>query len=159
MYYEAYSPSAIAHQLWPLYVFVNADSGSGSDWAIQNQLFCAWGTAQEFTVPLWVLGEAATNDNMYLTSANSSSPPVVSGYDTIEIVGYVYSTQVCGSVPIYSAFEERVGDHWYTTSQTGYQQLLASGWADAGIPFYALPPTGGKYCYISNNEDRSENAL
>jgi hypothetical protein len=88
---------------------------------------------------------------MFLTSTDGN-PPVVSGYNTMEIVSYVYSTQVCGSVPIYSVFQETVGDHWYTTSEGGYQQLMQTGWADAGIPFYALPLSGRMYYFINNNE-------
>jgi len=141
VYVEAYSPSLIAHDIFPLYVFVHADSVGGSDWFIQNQLFCGWTSAQAFTIPLYQLVNPTTNDYMFLTSTTGSAP-VVAGYTSSGVVSWVYSTQVCGSVPLYAAFEVAVGDHWYTTSAISHSALLASGWVDAGIPAYVLPLTG-----------------
>ncbi|KDR80965.1 hypothetical protein GALMADRAFT_41227, partial [Galerina marginata CBS 339.88] len=78
-------------------------------------------------------------DFIFLPEVNGN-PPAASGFTIEGIVGYAYTTQVCGSVPLFAASNAAASDHWWTTSQSEHNALLKlSGWVDAGIPFYVLP--------------------
>ncbi|KAF8963117.1 hypothetical protein BDZ97DRAFT_2017624 [Flammula alnicola] len=123
VFVEAFNPSLTAHVI-----------------RIQGEVFRAWQTAQDFmiTVPIYQLYDPTIQDYIFLTSTNSN-PPIAGGYETGGIIGYVYSTQVCGSVPLLVAFQASAGDHWYTTSASEHSSLLADGWTDAGVAAFVLP--------------------
>lgn len=67
-------------------------------------------------------------------------------YTTGGIRGYAYTTQVCGSVPLYGAWNKALGkDHFYTTLPNVHAELITvSGWADVGIVFYDIPLSSGE---------------
>ncbi|KDR67367.1 hypothetical protein GALMADRAFT_147156 [Galerina marginata CBS 339.88] len=136
---EAYSPSARAHTIQPRWIYANLDTTAGNDWTIQGAVFLAWEDAQPFTFPLYLVFNPALNDYIYIPSTTGSPPVLPSGYGFGGIVGYVYATQVCGSVPLLSAFQASFGDHWYTTDASEHSRIIASGWAEAGIVAYVLP--------------------
>lgn len=143
VFVEAYSPSNKAHFVDVIENFVRSDTESiaPGDWQIQiPAVFSAWKSPQPFTFPLYVLANPTTEDVIFLTST-TGSPPVVSGFQFVNIVGYVYATQVCGSVPLLVAFNEAAGDHWYTTDSTAQSSLIGedSGWSDPGIAAFVLP--------------------
>ncbi|KAF9558790.1 hypothetical protein CPC08DRAFT_763742 [Agrocybe pediades] len=89
------------------WVFVNAVT-TGGDWQIQGEIFRAWGSEQEFTVPLFALHNPTTTDFIYVTSDSvNTPPPVAAGFEAVGIAGFVYDTQVCGSCSAVHAFPGR----------------------------------------------------
>lgn len=82
-----------------------------------------------------------TDDDYNFLPAVNGSAPTASGFSIQGIAGYVYSTQICGSVPLLSAVNAAASDHWWTTNQNDHADLLASGtgWVDGGVAFYVLP--------------------
>ncbi|KDR77653.1 hypothetical protein GALMADRAFT_37148, partial [Galerina marginata CBS 339.88] len=78
-------------------------------------------------------------EDAILLLSTDGNPPAASGFTVQTIIGYVYASQVCGSVPLLGAFQQTAGDHWYTTDPGEHSSLLASGWTDAGIAGYVLP--------------------
>ena len=134
-YIQAFSPQIKAHTLDTRAAFVNADTTQG-DWQFQGKVFRAWETQQPSTVPL----------NRFLTQVNQdyifSTVSSVSGYDANGVVGYVYPTQICDSVPLLGAYNQAAGDHYYTTDVGEHNSLTSSGWSDAGISGYVLPLLG-----------------
>ncbi|KAF8904673.1 hypothetical protein CPB84DRAFT_1643691, partial [Gymnopilus junonius] len=91
-----------------------------------------------FTVPLYRYdsGTGTHLDYLYSTATSSPTPGFTEGL----IIGYVYETQICGSVPLLGVWNKAVGDHYYTTQVGEHRELIAtSGWTDAGIAGYVLP--------------------
>ncbi|KJA20651.1 hypothetical protein HYPSUDRAFT_68376 [Hypholoma sublateritium FD-334 SS-4] len=142
LYIAAFSPTRIAHLIRTPAVMVSTDTlnGNTDNWQFQGPSFLAWLSPQEFTVPFYQLAANNGDDFLFLPAVNGT-PPTVAGFTNQAIVGYAYSTQVCGSVPLLAASNAGATDHWWTTSQSSHDELLASelGWVDAGIPFYVLP--------------------
>ncbi|KAF8968604.1 hypothetical protein BDZ97DRAFT_1799249 [Flammula alnicola] len=137
-YIQAFSQTIKAHTLDDRIQFVNADTVQG-DWAFQGEAFLAWTTPQDFTIPLYRF-LTQTNQDYLFTISTDSNPPTVPGFNFDAIVGYVYSSQVCGSVPLLGAWNQKFGDHYYTTDADDHSALLAvGGWVDAGITAYVLP--------------------
>ncbi|KAF8873669.1 hypothetical protein CPB84DRAFT_1798215, partial [Gymnopilus junonius] len=134
---QAYSPSQKAHAVDVIEDFATADD-NGVDWQIQKETFIAWKTEQEFTVPLYVLNNPTTQDFIYIMSTDGTVP-TASGFVVGGIVGHVYSTQICGSVPLFILFQDVFGDHWHTTSAVERDGFVRSGWIDSGIAAYVLP--------------------
>ncbi|KAF8887880.1 hypothetical protein CPB84DRAFT_1684533, partial [Gymnopilus junonius] len=64
--------------------------------------------------PLYVLFNPSTADFIYIVSSDGTVP-TAAGFGSPLIAGYVYDSQVCGSVPLFSLFQDVAGDHWYTT--------------------------------------------
>lgn len=135
-------------------------NGNTDNWQFQGPSFLAWLTPQEFTVPFYQLTSptsGAKSDFIFLPAVNGT-PPTAPGFTVQAIVGYAYSTQVCGSVPLFSASNAAAADHWWTTSQSDHDALLATGtgWIDAGIPFYVLPlGTSFRYYQLSSTSELS----
>lgn len=116
-------------------------NSANDDWQSQGPSFLAWRTPQEFTVPFYQLGANGGDDFIFMPAVNGT-PPTAPGFTTWQdMVGYAYSTQICGSVPLLALSNAGATDHWWTTSQSDHDELLASGtgWVDAGTPFYVLP--------------------
>ena len=139
-YYEGFSPSEKAHAFNTMAAFVNAGN-LGQDWRILTPSFKAWDSpGQPSTTALWKLVNKATLEHIYLLSINGIIP-ARSGFTAIEIIAYAYPSQICGSVPLYSAAGPV--DHWYTTNLIEHNQVLhLSGWTDDGIAAYVLPLDG-----------------
>lgn len=121
--------------------------GTSDNWQFQNEIFLAWLDVQEFTVPFYQMANPSTTDYIFLPAVNGA-PPTAAGFAVQGIVGYAYSTQVCGSVPLLSAVSSATSDHWWTTNQVEHDQLIAqkSGWVDGGVPFFVLP-LGMSICF------------
>ncbi len=124
-------------------IAADTTNGNTDNWQFQGPSFLAWITPQEFTVPFYQLTSPATgakSDFIFLPAVNSSAP-TAPGFSVQGIVGYAYSTQICGSVPLLLAVNTGATDSWWTTSQADYDLLLETntGWSDAGIAFYVLP--------------------
>lgn len=55
------------------------------------------------------------------------------------VVGYVLSTQVAGSTPLYLLSNLKTGDHFYTTSTTDRDKVVSGGYyQDEGIVGYVF---------------------
>ncbi|PPQ72094.1 hypothetical protein CVT26_006872 [Gymnopilus dilepis] len=134
---QAYSPSQKAHAIDEAADFATAVD-NGADWQIQKAEFIAWKTPQEFTVPLYVLNNPTTQDFIYIMSTDGTVPQA-SGFNTQGIVGYVYPTQTCGSVPLFALFQDTFGDHWHTTSVPERESFIRTGWIDSGTVAFVLP--------------------
>ncbi|KIJ26320.1 hypothetical protein M422DRAFT_272608 [Sphaerobolus stellatus SS14] len=139
---EAYNPSLTAHIIRSPWVFV-ASIAMGLDWQFQGPVFRAWENPQEFTVPLYEFNKPDNTDILFLPSTDGN-PPTVAGYENSGITGYVYATQVCGSVPLLVAANAATTDHWYTTNVLHHSSIVASGWTDEGVAAFVLPLTSGK---------------
>ncbi|KIJ31909.1 hypothetical protein M422DRAFT_266411 [Sphaerobolus stellatus SS14] len=138
-FYEAFSPSLQVHTLNLLVQFVGAQT-VGQDWQIISPSFNLWiSPGQLSTTPLWVLPSLTTSDAVFLTSTNGTTP-TRNGFSAGHIVGYVYPTQICGSVPLYAA--ALPSDHWYTTNLIEHNVFISDGWTDDGIIAYVLPVDG-----------------
>ncbi|KIJ48855.1 hypothetical protein M422DRAFT_247220 [Sphaerobolus stellatus SS14] len=140
----AYSPSQTAHVIRATWAFV-VNIAIGGDWQIQGPVFRAWETPQEFTVPLYQLSKPDGSDFLFLPSTDGN-PPTVAGFENSGITGYVYATQVCGSVPLLVAANAATTDHWYTTNALQHSLLVADGWTDAGVAAFVLPLTSDCSC-------------
>ncbi|KDR68080.1 hypothetical protein GALMADRAFT_78958 [Galerina marginata CBS 339.88] len=138
VFYEGFSPSHTTHVLESHSAFVNADA-IDADWQLQRGEFLAWKTPQTGTLPFYRLQSASANDFVFVIST-TGSPPVVSGFATAPaIIGYVYPTQICDSVPLFTLFLPSATDHYYTIDATERQELISFGWTDQGIAAYVLP--------------------
>ncbi|PPQ84334.1 hypothetical protein CVT26_011357 [Gymnopilus dilepis] len=139
IYKQAYSPRRNAHIVNRLTAFVVANINF-NDWQVQNDVYKAWGSPQEFTSPLYVLQTPAGDDFINIVSESTDGTvPVADGFELPIVIAYVYATQVCGSVPLYSVFEAVAVTHWHTTSTVERDELLSFGWIDASTVAFVLP--------------------
>ena len=110
----------------------------GSDFQLQGPMARVFPGPSNFTVPVYRLSSGTLLDWMFVVSTNGAVPSA-SGYNVDGIVAYVYATQICGSVPLYSVFSASLGDHWYTTNINGRNRMIALGYVNSGIMGYVLP--------------------
>ncbi|PPQ82738.1 hypothetical protein CVT26_000638 [Gymnopilus dilepis] len=144
VYVVGFDPNHTWHDYGPRWVFVN-NALNGFDWKLQGPAFLAWPNAQELTVPFYELIKQNPDELIFVTSP-TGAPPVVDGFTIQGIIGYVYETQVCGSVPLFVAFQEAATDRYYTTSALEHTSLVANGWVDEGIAAFVLPiPADGAW--------------
>ncbi|KDR69047.1 hypothetical protein GALMADRAFT_1353024 [Galerina marginata CBS 339.88] len=141
IYYEAFSPSRTAHLLQRHSAFVSDDSVLGEDFQIQAASFRAWRTQQTGTSPLYRLAAAGSPPPDYVFAVSTdANPSTVSGFATAPfIIGYVYATQICDSIPLYVVSVSSSRDHYYTVDADERDELVNDGWTDQGIAAYVLP--------------------
>ncbi|KDR77731.1 hypothetical protein GALMADRAFT_138787 [Galerina marginata CBS 339.88] len=140
-YLEAFSPSLKVHGLNILAQYVVVNANFAEDWEINTASFRAWGSSgQPGTVPFYGLFNPTTTDLVYMISTNGA-PPTLPGFQAASILTFVYPTQICGSVPLYSVSLQSGanGDHWYTTNKAEHDVLVTNGGIDAGIAAFVLP--------------------
>ncbi|KDR77652.1 hypothetical protein GALMADRAFT_138724 [Galerina marginata CBS 339.88] len=102
----------------------------GAGWQSTIPSFRGWiSGGQPGTVPLFFIQSSTTRDVTFTLNGSTNG----------NIVGYVYPTQICNSVPLYAAAQVPLADHWYTTILAEHNELLGLGWADQGILAYVLP--------------------
>ncbi|KJA13772.1 hypothetical protein HYPSUDRAFT_81021 [Hypholoma sublateritium FD-334 SS-4] len=142
VYVSFFSISRTAHILRSRPALVSYDStvANQDNWQFQNPAFLAWSSLQEFTTPFYQL-ISANGDSLDVLPAVNGSPPSVAGFTVQAAVGYAYTTQICGSVPLLSAVNAATTDRWWTTNEVEHAELLGSetGWVDGGVSFYVLP--------------------
>ncbi len=122
-------------------VSYDSDVGTQDNWQFQNPVFLAWRFEQEFTTPFYQFISSNSDAFMVLPGGANGTVPTAAGFTNQGIVGYAYTTPVCGSVPLLLAVNTGATDSWWTTSQADHDLLLEinTGWSDAGIAFYVLP--------------------
>lgn len=77
-----------------------------------------------------------------MLGADTSTAPVVSGFPNDKvIIAWAYSTQVCGTIPLYGAAQGSQTDHIYLTSAADYAGITSPGysWGMYGAIAYVLP--------------------
>ncbi|KAJ6586537.1 hypothetical protein DFH09DRAFT_910690, partial [Mycena vulgaris] len=103
-------------------------------------------TLEPFTVPFFSLINARTTSFFYTTNATERSNALAAGYSDYATTGYIYPTQVCGSVPLYRAhFIGANTDYIYTTSVTERDNAIVNQrFVDEGIAGYVIELASGK---------------
>ncbi|KAG6917753.1 hypothetical protein DXG01_001291 [Tephrocybe rancida] len=138
VYVEAYSHASSLHLLQRRAYYIAQNTAANTAWEIQEEAFRAWKDPQNFTFPLYQLYDAPAGDWVPVLSTTGSAP-VVAGYST-EILGYAYSTPVCGSMPLVALAQTTIGDRYFTTDPDERDMLVTSfGWVNQGIVAYVLP--------------------
>ncbi|KAJ7034189.1 hypothetical protein C8F04DRAFT_1102588, partial [Mycena alexandri] len=87
-------------------------------------------------------------DHFYTTDQAEANNAAASGGYAVENLSpmYIYTTQLCGSVPLYRSYNGNATDHFYTTSQEeqngmlGYQFERIAGYV---LPLAASQPSAG----------------
>jgi len=138
VYVEAYSHADSLHLLQRRAYYIAQNTAANTDWEIQEEAFRAWKDPQNFTFPLYQLYDASSADWVPQLSTTGSAP-VVAGYTT-QILGYAYSTAICGSMPLVALAQMTVGDRYFTTNTDEIDMLVTNfGWVNQGIVAYVLP--------------------
>jgi hypothetical protein len=86
---------------------------------------------------------APQDDHAYITSYIDAQSLEALGYRFDRVEGYVYTSSVAGSVPLYALdiganIANHEIDRRYTTSASARQSLLNNGWTDDGIIGYVF---------------------
>lgn len=125
--------------------FADSLTVGNGDYAFQANIFRAWNTPQPFTFPLHRLFNPTVQDFIFVLSTDGTTP-VVAGYQENFIPAYIYSTQVCDSIPLYSVARASATDHFYTTVLSERDDMINRwGWTDSGIIGFVLPLTPGTH--------------
>lgn len=105
--------------------------GGGSGGGSGSVNICSQQKAQ--LTPIYRYWSRTQGDHFYTTNANEKPNSNVYVYEGIS--GYVFKTQVAGSVPIYRSYKADIAAHYYSTvnDATNY------GYSNEGILGYALP--------------------
>jgi hypothetical protein len=98
---------------------------------------------QEDAVPLYRLVDA-NGGHFYTTSTKEKNSVMTNLGFTLEgNIGYVFSTEVTGSVPLYRYYNSGVNMHFYTIHP---ENESLSGWTAEGVIGYAFDPNGSDDC-------------
>lgn len=122
--------------------FVNADTINTGDveWELQGEMFRAWKTPQINTVPLFRMGSDTLASDIILATSTTTNPPTVPGFPVnFGLIAYVYTTQICNSVPLFQLSLASRTDHWVTTDASERDALVSFGWTDEGTVAFVLP--------------------
>ncbi|KAJ7237556.1 hypothetical protein B0H12DRAFT_1138726 [Mycena haematopus] len=92
------------------------------------------------STPYFRLFNADIIDHAYTASATEVDALEAAGYVLEPTPGFVYTTQICGSVPLYGTFLPNK-DHFYTTSPAERNRSFTLGNTDLGITAY-VPVSG-----------------
>ncbi|KAJ7243844.1 hypothetical protein B0H12DRAFT_1236324 [Mycena haematopus] len=106
----------------------------------EDQRFAVFPTAVASTVHLIRLFNGGISDHFYTTNASeaSNAASAAGGYDIENLTPmYIYSSQICGSVPLYRSYSPTNTDHFYTTSET--ERDTMTGYNFELIAGYVLP--------------------
>jgi hypothetical protein len=95
-------------------------------------------------VPLYRLYKSTPEtDHVYTTSSSEVSALEARGYAFERVEGYLFTSQVTGSSPLYrlrkgNNVAGQDAEHRYTLSTSARQSLLTAGWTDEGVIGYAF---------------------
>ncbi|PPQ95902.1 hypothetical protein CVT26_015588 [Gymnopilus dilepis] len=109
-------------------------------WVYLGETFLAWDTPQgNLTTPLYRLYNPTNTDTLCATSRDTNAPSFP-GYRVQYILGHVYPTQICGSVPLLGVYNAATGVHYYTTNAAVHTQFMGiTGWVDASPGAFVIP--------------------
>ncbi|KAF7374141.1 hypothetical protein MSAN_00295500 [Mycena sanguinolenta] len=92
------------------------------------------------TVPFYCLHSAAQTAYFYTTNETEREAALATGFVDYMIAGYIYPSQICGSVPLYRlhllAANLANSDYMYTTSETDRENAITLGFTYEGIAGY-----------------------
>ncbi|KAF7374146.1 hypothetical protein MSAN_00296000 [Mycena sanguinolenta] len=89
------------------------------------------------TVPFYCLRNNAASAYFYTANETEREAARASGYADLFTAGYIYPSQICGSVPLYRLhFLGANSDYIYTTSVTERENAITSGFTYEGIAGY-----------------------
>jgi hypothetical protein len=98
---------------------------------------------QEDAVPLYRL-YSATGGHFYTTSAKEKNSVIQNLGFTLEgNIGYIFSSQVTGSLPLSRYYHSKFNKHFYTIHP---ENESLSGWTSEGVIGYAFDPNGSADC-------------
>ncbi|KAF5309469.1 hypothetical protein D9619_012447 [Psilocybe cf. subviscida] len=139
--FQAFRAASTVHVLNYRYGYEHVNTQSEANfWQDIQPAFRAWPTQQNFTVPLFQLATADRTQYIYQIDDDAQTPPVVNGFNTdVFIIGWVYDSQVCGSVPLMTTAFPAFTDHYYTISAFEHGGLVSAGWTDRGVVAFVLP--------------------
>ncbi|MFC1817030.1 hypothetical protein ACFL0M_14090 [Thermodesulfobacteriota bacterium] len=60
------------------------------------------------------------------------------GWDKEGIAGYLFQTQVAGSVPLYRLYNPNDGNHHWTMDENEKNTIVTLGWNDEGVAGYVF---------------------
>ncbi|MEO3404953.1 MAC/perforin domain-containing protein [Mucilaginibacter sp. CAU 1740] len=111
-------------------------------WHPNSLPFKAFSTPFNNAVPIYQMYNGQLNDRILWPNPN----PGWAGYNQDGILFYAYTTNVAGTVPIYSFRHTEIGlvkfkptvvaqDHYYSPNSTPFD----SNWVSDGVAFYAFP--------------------
>ncbi|KAJ7802491.1 hypothetical protein B0H14DRAFT_2892134 [Mycena olivaceomarginata] len=116
-FYQVYIPSITAH-IYTIYDF-NITSfivGNPGTTFLGVAAFI-FANPEPSTVPFFCLRSATSTAYFYTTNQTERDAARASGFTDFMTVGYIYPTQVCGTVPLYRLhFVAANADYMYTTS-------------------------------------------
>ncbi|KAJ7468176.1 hypothetical protein FB451DRAFT_1258450 [Mycena latifolia] len=138
-FYRTYNPSVAHH----LYCMDLATTLKTSGWVYQALAAFVFATQEESTIVLYHMVNPTTFDRIYTTNTTEVNVLEKNGYGQAggEPFYYIYSTQICGSVPFYRLSNSALRDHFFTTLETERIEAIASqGYADQGIAGYVFAP-------------------
>ena len=82
-------------------------------------------------MPLYRLSNSK-GDNVLTTDTNLRSSLQSQGYQDNGVIGYVASSQISGTQPLYQMSSADGTSHFYTTNASERAQVLGRGWKDQG---------------------------
>ncbi|KAJ6450184.1 hypothetical protein C8R45DRAFT_849249, partial [Mycena sanguinolenta] len=89
------------------------------------------------TVPFHCLHSPAATTVFYTANETERLAALASGYTDYMTAGYIYPSQICGSVPLYRLHLIAANsDYIYTTSVTDRENAITSGFTYEGIAGY-----------------------
>ncbi len=87
--------------------------------------------------------------HFYTSSLPEAESALSSGWTFERVEGYLFATQVVGSMPLYRV--SRSGEHRYSLSIEAREALLRDGWTDEGIEGYAFDGYNTPTAIVSAN--------
>ncbi|KAJ7243834.1 hypothetical protein B0H12DRAFT_1236313 [Mycena haematopus] len=131
---------AIGDHFYTTYANEYQVANSNGGYFPEGQRFAVFPTAVASTVHLIRLWNGGISDHFYTTDASevNNAASAAGGYEIENLTPmYIYSSQICGSVPLYRSYSPTNTDHFYTTSET--ERDTMTGYNFELIAGYVLP--------------------
>ena len=114
---------------------------ASGQYIFEGNMGLAFGLPTMSATLLYRLYSSSATDHFYTTDQAEALRMIVEmGYDDEGTAAYVYTTQLCGSIPLYRLYSPSAMDHFYTTNKTEQEHAIAElGYVSEGIACYVLP--------------------